>query len=87
LFYKMLQVASPVPPVLGLPLTVDGLRVRVPILAGIIGTSSTPFLLAVETGQVVLGISVELAAVIFPAALPPAFGSTANKLVRVISGS
>jgi hypothetical protein len=55
-------------------------------LAGIIGISAPPFLLAVPADLVVLGIGVELAAVIFAAPLPPAIRPTANKLVRMITG-
>ena len=58
-----------------------------PVLAGIIGISPAPFLLAVPADLVVLGIGVELAAVVFPAALPLAIRSTAHKLVRMITGN
>jgi len=56
-----------------------------PVLAGIIGVASTPFLLAVPADLVVLGIGVEVATVIFPAALPLAIGSAANKLLGMIT--
>lgn len=45
-----------------------------------------PFLLTVPTDLMVLGIGVKLAAVILPPALPLAIGSTANKLVGMITG-
>jgi hypothetical protein len=79
-------VALPVSPVLALPISLDGLRVGLPVLAGVIGMAAAPFLLAVPADLVVLGIGVELAAVIFPAALPLAIRATANKLVGMITG-
>ena len=45
-----------------------------------------PFLLAVPADLVVLGIGVELAAVIFPAALPLTIRATANNLLGMITG-
>ncbi len=79
-------MALAVSPALTLPIALDRLRVGLPVLAGIIGMAVAPFLLAVPTDLVVLGIAVKLAAVIFPAALPLAIGSAANKLVRMITG-
>jgi len=57
-----------------------------PVLAGVIGMAVAPFLLAVPADLLVLGVGVELAAVIFPAALPLAIGPAANKLVGMITG-
>jgi hypothetical protein len=79
-------VALAVSPTLALPITLDGFRVGLPVLAGIIGISAAPFLLAVPADLVVLGIGVKFAAVIFPPALPLAVRSTANKLVGMITG-
>jgi len=79
-------VALSVSPALALPIPLDGLRVGLPVLAGIIGVPSAPFLLAVQADLVVLGVGVELMAVILPAALPLAIGSAAHKLVRVTTG-
>jgi hypothetical protein len=79
-------VALAVSAALPLPITLDGFGMGLPVLAGIIGISSAPFLLAVPADLVVLGIGVEMATVIFPAALPLAIRSTANKLVRMITG-
>jgi hypothetical protein len=79
-------VPLPVSPVLTLPVSLHGFRVVLPVLAGVIGMTAAPFLLAVPADLVVLGIGVKLAAVIFPAALPLTIGSTANKLVGVITG-
>jgi hypothetical protein len=42
--------------------------------------------LAVPADLVVLGIGVELVTVIFPAALPLAIRTAANKLVEVVTG-
>jgi hypothetical protein len=42
--------------------------------------------LAVPAHLVVLGVGVKLMAVILPTTLPLTIGSTANKLVRVITG-
>jgi hypothetical protein len=70
---------------LTLPIALDGCRVGLPVLAGIIGISSAPFLLAVLADLVVLGIGVELTAVVFPAALPLAIRSTANELVGMVT--
>jgi len=78
-------VALAVSPALTLPITLDGFRVGLPVLAGIIGISPAPFLLAVPADLVVLGIGVELATVIFPAVLPPAIRSTANNLLGMIA--
>ena len=61
---------------LTLPIALDGCRVGLPVLAGIIGISPTPFLLAVQADL----------AVTFPAALPLAIRLAANKLVRMITG-
>ena len=47
---------------------------------------AAPFLLAIPADLVVLGIGVELAAVIFPAALPLAIGPAANNLLGMITG-
>jgi len=71
---------------LTLPISLDGCRVGLPVLAGIIGISSAPLLLAVPADLMVLGVGVELAAVIFPAALPLTIRPTANKLLGVITG-
>jgi hypothetical protein len=60
--------------------------VGLPVLAGIIGISAAPFLLAVPADLVVLGIGAKLTAVIFPAALPLAIRPTASKLVGMIAG-
>jgi hypothetical protein len=79
-------VAPSVPPALTLPITLDGFGMGLPVLARIIGISPAPFLLAVPTDLVILGIGVELAAVIFSAALPLAIGSAANKRLRMITG-
>ena len=57
-----------------------------PVLLGIVGMTGPPFLLTIPTDLVILGISVKLAAVIFPAALPLAIRSTADKLVGMITG-
>ncbi|MGB7149887.1 MAG: hypothetical protein WBD45_12085 [Terriglobales bacterium] len=76
-----------VAPTLTLPITLDGFRVGLPVLAGIIGISSAPFLLAVPADLVILGIRVKLMAVIFPPTLLLAIGSTAHKLVRTITGN
>jgi uncharacterized membrane protein YGL010W len=78
-------VALSVSPALILAIALDGFGVELPVLAGIIGISSTPFLLAVQADLVVLGIGVELATVIFPTALPLAIGSAANKLLGMIA--
>jgi hypothetical protein len=80
-------VALSVPPELALPITLDGFGMGLPVLAGIIGISPAPFLLAVPADLVVLGIGVELATVIFPATLLLAIGSAAHKLVRTITGN
>ena len=78
-------MALAVSPALALPISLDRFRVGLPVLAGIIGISAAPFLLAVPADLVVLGIGVKLAAVIFPTALPLAIRSAANKLVRMIT--
>jgi hypothetical protein len=80
-------VALSVPPALTLPITLDGFGMGLPVLAGIIGISPAPFLLAVPADLVVLSIGTELAAVIFLVALPLAIGLAANKLVRMIAGN
>jgi hypothetical protein len=80
-------VALAVAPALSLPIMLDGFGVALPILAGIIGISSAPFLLAVPADLVVLSISVEVATVIIPTALPLAVQSTAHKLVRMITAN
>jgi hypothetical protein len=69
-----------------LQVALGGVGVGLPILAGIIGISPAPFLLTVQADPVVLGIGVELATVIFPAALPLAIRAAANKLVGVVTG-
>jgi hypothetical protein len=79
-------VALSVSPALTLPIALAGFRMGLPILPGIIGVASAPFLLAVPADLVVLGVGVELMAMIFPVALPLAVRSTAHKLVRVITG-
>jgi hypothetical protein len=79
-------VALAVSPALTLPISLDGCRVGLPVLAGIIGISSAPLLLAVPADLMVLGVGFKLAVVIFPAALPLAIGSAANKLVGMITG-
>jgi hypothetical protein len=79
-------VALPVSPALTLPVALHGLRVSLPVLLGVVGMTGSPFLLAIPTDLVILGISVKLAAVIFPAALPLAIRSTADKLVGMITG-
>ena len=76
----------PVSLALALPISLDRFRVGLSVLAGIIGVSAAPFLLAVPTDLVVLGVGVKLAAVIFPTALPLAIRPTASKLVGVIAG-
>jgi hypothetical protein len=76
----------PVSLALALPISLDRFRVGLPVLAGIMGISAAPFLLAVPADLLVLGVGVELAAVIFPAALALAIRSAANKLVGVITG-
>jgi len=68
-------------------ISLDVFRVGLPVLAGIIGMAVAPFLLTVSADLVVLGIGVELAAVIFPAALPLAIRPAANELVGVITGN
>jgi hypothetical protein len=78
-------VALAVPPALTLPITLDGFGMGLPVLAGIIGISPAPFLLAVPADLVVLGIGVELATVIFPTTLRLAIRSAANKLLGVIT--
>ena len=80
-------MALSVPPALTLPITLDGFGMGLPVLAGIIGISPAPFLLAVPADLVVLGVSVELMAVIFPAALPLTVGAAAHKLVRMITAN
>ena len=75
-----------VSPALTLPIVLDGFRVRLPVLAGIVGISPAPFLLAIPADLVVLGVGMELAAVIFPAALPLAIGPAADKLMEMITG-
>jgi hypothetical protein len=80
-------VALSVSSALTLPITLDGFGMGLPVLAGIIGISPTPFLLAVPADLVVLGIGVELATVIFPATLPLAIGSAANKLLGMIAAN
>lgn len=72
-------------PALAPPIALDGFRVGLPVLAGIIGISSAPFLLAVPADLVVLGVGVEFAAVIFPAAPPLAIRPTANNLLGMIT--
>ncbi len=79
-------MALPVSSALALPISLDRLRVGLPVLARIVGVSAAPFLLAVPADLVVLGVGVELAAVIFSTALPLAIGSAANKLVGMITG-
>jgi len=79
-------VALSVSPALTLPIALNGFRVGLPVLAGIIGISPAPFLLAVQADLVVLGIGVELAAVIFAAALPLTIGSATNSLLEMITG-
>jgi hypothetical protein len=69
---------------LTLPIALGGFGVGLPILAGIIGMAGASFLLAVPAHLVVLGIGVDLAPVIFPAALPLAIGSAANKLLGMM---
>ena len=76
----------PVSLALALPISLDRFRVGLSVLAGIIGVSAAPFLLAVPTDLVVLGVGVKLAAVIFPTALPLAIRSAANMLVGMITG-
>ena len=78
-------MALPVSPALALPISLDGFRVGLPVLARIIGIAVAPFLLAVPADLVVLGVGVERATVIFPASLPLAIGAAAHKLVRVIT--
>jgi hypothetical protein len=78
-------VALVVSPALTLPISLDGFRVGLPILAGIIEMAVAPFLLAVPADLLVLGIAVELAPVIFPASLPLAIRPGANKLVGMIT--
>jgi len=73
-------VALSISPTLPLPVALDGFRVGLPVLAGIIGMAGAPFLLAVSADLMVLGIDVELAAVIFPAALPLTVGAAAHEL-------
>lgn len=79
-------MALAVSPVLTLPIALGGLGVGLPVLAGIIGISSAPFLLAVPADLQVLGIGLEHAAVVFLAALPLAIRPAANKLVGVVTG-
>jgi len=79
-------VAPAVSLALSLPIALDGGRVGLPVLAGIFGIQSAPFLLAVAADLMVLGIGVELAAVIFPAALSLAIRPTANELLGMITG-
>jgi hypothetical protein len=79
-------VALAVSPALTLPISLDGLGVGLPVLAGIIGISAAPFLLAVPTDLVVHGISAKLTAVVISSALSLAIRSAANKLVRMITG-
>jgi len=79
-------VALAISPALALSIVLDGFRVGLPVLARVIGMAVAPFLLAVPADLAVLGIGVELVAMIFPVALPLAIGSTANKLVGVITG-
>ena len=57
-----------------------------PVLPGIIRMPAAPFLLAIPAELVVLGIALKLTAVLFPATLPLAIRSTANKLVGTITG-
>ena len=76
----------PVSPTLALPISLDGFRVGLPVLPGIVGMTGPPFLLTVPTDLVVLGIGVKLAAMILPSALPLAIRSTADKLVGMITG-
>jgi hypothetical protein len=83
---KQSPAVPAVPLALTLPVALHRFRVVLPVLAGIIGIPSAPFLLAAPADLMVFGVSVELAAVIFQAALPLAIGSTANRLVRVITG-
>ena len=78
-------MALPVSPALALPISLDGFRVGLPVLVGVIGMAVAPFLLAVPADLLVLGVGVELAAVIFPAALPLAIRSTANNLLGMIA--
>ncbi len=70
---------------LTLPIALHGFRMGLPILAGIFRISAAPFLLTVPADLVVLGVGVELAAVVFPAALPLAIGLTANNLLGMIA--
>jgi hypothetical protein len=79
-------VTLPVSPALTLPVSLHGLGVSLAVLAGVIGMAVAPFLLAVAADLVVLGIGVELAAVIFPAALPLAIRSTADLLMGMVTG-
>jgi hypothetical protein len=79
-------VAPAVSLALSLPIALDGGRVGLPVLAGIFGIQSAPFLLAVTADLVVLGVCVELTAVVIPAALPLAIRPTANELVGMITG-
>ncbi len=80
-------MALSVAPALTLPITLDGFEVGLPVLAGMIGIAPAPFLLAVPADLVILGIGVELMAVIFPTTLLLTIGSTAHKLVRTITGN
>jgi len=69
-----------------LPITFNGFGVGLPVLAGIIGILHAPFLLTVPADLLILGIGMELAAVIFPASLLLAIRPAANTLVGVIRG-
>lgn len=71
---------------LTLPFALDRCRVGLPVLAGIVGISSVPSLLAVPADLVVFGIGVEVPAVIFLVARPLATKLTANELVGTIKG-
>jgi uncharacterized membrane protein YGL010W len=79
-------VTLSISPALTLPIALDRFRMGLSVLVGIIGISLAPFLLAVAADLVVLSIGTELAAVIFPAALPLAIGLAANKLLGMIAG-
>jgi hypothetical protein len=56
-------VVPAVSPALSLAVALDGFRVGLPELAGIIGVAGAPFLLAVTADLAILGSGVELAAV------------------------
>jgi len=71
---------------LALPISLDGFRVGLSVLPGIIGVPAAPFLLAIPADLTVQGIGFNLAAVIIPATMPLTIQPPTNDLVRMETG-